>query len=367
MQTEQVHNFNAGPAIIPKEVLLQAQAELHQLPSVGMSIVEISHRSPQFQKIIDQARSNLTELYQIPSTHEILFLQGGASLQFAMIPMNIGTGGAYINTGTWSTRALSEAQIQGEAIELWSGKESQFTHVPTNKELEIQLAKLRHQPRYLHYTSNNTIYGTQFPSVPSVNLPLIADFSSDFISRPIDFSCFDLVYAGAQKNAGPSGLTILIIRKDISRSDSAIRHCPKILKYMTHAEKDSMYNTPNTFGIYLFGLVTQWALDQGGLAIIDQTNKDKARLLYSVIDSHPSIYKGRATLGSRSLMNVTFDLCQSSLTSTLLQRCSEAGIVGIKGHRSVGGFRASIYNALPQSSVERLAELLDEFAICHSK
>ncbi|MBV71475.1 MAG: 3-phosphoserine/phosphohydroxythreonine transaminase [Myxococcales bacterium] len=354
--TERKHNFNAGPAALPYSVLEQVHSQLLDFDKLGLSLMEMSHRSPEFDQVINDAKASLTRLYSIPDTHEVMFLQGGASLQFAMIPYNLGPGGAYINTGTWSTRAYKEACTIGTADEIWSDEGSGFKHVPQPDELP----SLPADSTYLHYTSNNTIYGTQYQYVPDTELPLICDMSSDFISRPINVADFDLIYAGAQKNAGPSGVTVLIIKKAISRQFDGDARTPKILRYLTQAEKGSMYNTPNTFGIWVIKLVAEWVESQGGLAAIHKLNQAKANRLYGVIDAHP-LCVGHATDVSRSLMNVTFRMDSADREQAFIDLCKDKGIIGMKGHRSVGGLRASIYNAVPQSSVETLAELLASF------
>ena len=356
--TQRLHNFNAGPATLPLEVLQHAQKDLVCYPQAGMSVMEMSHRSPNFAQIIDRTRSLITELYDIPDTHEVLFLQGGASLQFVMIPLNLGEGGAYINTGTWSTRALAEAQVVGQADEVWSSQADSFNHIP------IELIQINDHHTYLHFTSNNTIYGTQYSTLPSTSsaIPFVADVSSDFFSKKLDLSRFDIAYGGAQKNAGPSGVTILIIRKSISQNSARTSKCPKILQYQTHAQKGSMYNTPNTFGIYLLSLMAQWMSDRGGLDEIEYQNRKQADIIYSLIDQHSDIYQGHARKSSRSLMNITFRLTDPARQNEFLEQAETLGLVGLKGHRSVGGLRASLYNALSDKSVDALASFLSTFA-----
>ena len=353
-----LHNFNAGPATLPVSVLRQAQTHLVNYPQAGMSVMEMSHRGKEFGEIINQTRSLLRTLYALPDTHEILFLQGGASLQFAMVPLNLGDGGAFLNTGTWSTRAFAEACRVGSADEIWSGKEGGFRSVP------LEPLELQDHHQYVHFTSNNTIYGTQYASLPRLSRPLglVADLSSDFFSRPLDWSRFDLVYGGAQKNIGPSGVTVVIIRKTLSRSPAQNPNCPLILNYQTHAQKESMYNTPNTFGIYLLGLMDQWMVDQGGLSVIHQRNQQKAQRIYDLLDRWNEIYQTHAQPQSRSLMNLTFKLTDSERQDEFLALAEKKGLVGLKGHRSVGGLRASLYNALPDESVDALASFLETFA-----
>ena len=314
MSGERAHNFSAGPAALPLEVLQRAAEELVDFRGAGRSLMELSHRGPIFGEVIESARARIRSLYTLPDDFEVLFLQGGASLQFAMVPMNLGPHGAYINTGTWSTRALAEAREIGAASEIWSGAEGGFREVPH------EALACTEGARYLHFTSNNTIYGTQYAGLPGCDqgCPLVADLSSDFLSRPIDWSRFALAYAGAQKNAGPSGVTVVIGRRELLHAPAAIRS-PKILRYQTHAEKGSMYNTPNTYGIYLLGLVTEWLEAQGGLSTVHEENQRKAARLYSVIDGHPECYEGHAERESRSLMNVTFRLRDERRAAQLLE------------------------------------------------
>lgn len=354
--SKRTHNFNAGPAALPLAVLQDVQAELVDYAGLGMSVMEMSHRSPEYEAIINDARDTLTRLYGIPDTHEVLFLQGGASLQFAMVPLNLGSGGAFVNTGTWTSRALAEARRIGPATEIWSSKGGGFRAVPGP---EVTLTAPDGTP-YLHYASNNTIYGTQYQHLPQTDLPLVCDMSSDFLSRPIDVSRFDVIFAGAQKNAGPSGVCVVIIKKALSRGFTGAPSTPIILRYQTQAEKGSMYNTPNTFGIYVLGKVARWVEDQGGLAAIHEKNQAKAGALYAAIDAHP-LAKGHAEPTSRSLMNVTFNLQTPEQEKALLALAKAAGVVGLKGHRSVGGLRASIYNAVPMAAVEAVVTLLNGF------
>lgn len=354
--SKRTYNFNAGPAALPLSVLEEVQAELVDYAGLGMSVMEMSHRSPEYEAIIGDARDTLTRLYAIPDTHEVLFLQGGASLQFAMVPLNLGSGGAFVNTGTWTNRALAEAKRIGPATEIWTSKAGGFRAVPGP---DVTLTAPAGTP-YLHYASNNTIYGTQYQHVPKTDLPLVCDMSSDFISRPVDVARYDLIFAGAQKNAGPSGVCVVIVKKALSRSFTGAPSTPIILRYQTQAEQDSMYNTPNTFGIYVLGKVVRWVEAQGGLAAIHAQNQAKAAALYAAIDAHP-LAKGHAEPASRSLMNVTFTLQTPEQEKALLQRAKDAGIVGLKGHRSVGGLRASLYNAVPMEAVEAVIGLLADF------
>ena len=354
--TNRKHNFNAGPTVLPLPVLEQVQRELLNYGGTGMSLIEMSHRTPTFDDVIVRAKASLTELYNIPDTHEVMFLQGGAALQFAMIPLNFGTNGAYVDTGVWSSRAIEEAKLQGEPHILYSGKDCAYRALPTPNSFGTMPSDVP----FLHYTSNNTIYGTQYHYTPKTNVPLICDMSSDFISRPVDVAPYDLIYAGAQKNAGPSGVTILIINKTISRNFNGAATVPKILRYETQAKKDSMYNTPNTFGIWLVGLVADWVLSLGGLDAMNERNQKKANLLYSTLDELDG-YETVAEKSARSLMNVTFRMRNAELEKQLLAEADRRDIVGIRGHRSVGGLRASTYNAVEHGSVEVLCDLLRDF------
>ena len=354
-------NFSAGPAVLPLPVLEEAQRDLVALPGVGMSILEISHRSKPFEDILARTEADLRTLGNIPATHKVLFLQGGASLQFSMVPMNLLSAGAtadYIITGGWAQKALKEAQRVG-AINVAASTESEnFSRIPRQDEL-----KLTANAAYVHFTSNNTLFGTEWKAEPEVgSVPLVCDTSSDMLSRPIDFSKYGLIYAGAQKNLGPSGVTLVIIREDLlSRSAKSL---PTMLNYAVHVENGSMYNTPNTFGIYLMGLVVKWALAQGGLAEIARRNERKAAKLYAEID-RSGFYRGTAAKDSRSLMNVTFRLSSEDLEKAFVKQSTAAGLDGLKGHRSVGGMRASIYNAFPEEGVDALVDFMKEFERTH--
>jgi phosphoserine aminotransferase len=352
-----VFNFSAGPAVLPISVLEEAQRDLVALPGVGMSILEISHRSKTFEAILAQTEADLRALGNIPSSHKVLFLQGGASLQFSMVPMNLLTAGGtadYIITGGWAQKALKEAQRVGTINIAGSTEAEHFSRIPRQDELT-----LTPDAAYVHFTSNNTLFGTQWKNEPQVgNVPLVCDTSSDMLSRPIDFSKYSLIYAGAQKNLGPSGVTLVIIREDLlSRSAKSL---PTMLNYAVHVENGSMYNTPNTFGIYLMGLVVKWALAQGGLSAVAARNERKAAMLYTEID-RTGFYKGTAAADSRSLMNVTFRVPSEELEKAFVKESTAAGLDGLKGHRSVGGMRASIYNAFPEEGVEALVQFMREF------
>lgn len=349
------YNFNAGPSTLPLPVLEEAQRRLVD-HGEGLSVLEMSHRSPAFQSILDGAKASLSRLLRLPDDYEILFLQGGASLQFAMVPLNLGPGGAYVTTGSWSEKALAEARIVGDAREIWSSKSEGFRRVPAPDEK----LELPDDAPYLHITTNNTIYGTQWRHVPEAPV-LVADMSSDFISGPLDVSKFGLIYAGAQKNAGPSGVTIVVGRRELLRSFSGAAEVPKILRYPTHAEAGSLYNTANTFGIWLCKLVFEWIEGEGGLEEMERRAEKKASLLYEAIDRRPDVFEGHAEKASRSRMNVTFRLPSEEAEKRFLAEAEAAGCVGLAGHRSVGGIRASIYNALPMEAVEKLAERMDRF------
>jgi phosphoserine aminotransferase len=352
-----IFNFSAGPAVLPVSVLEEAQRDLVALPGVGMSILEISHRSKTFEDILATTEAGLRTLGNVPATHKVLFLQGGASLQFSMVPMNLLTSGTtadYVITGGWAQKALKEAQRVGRVNVAASTESENFARIPRQDEL-----KLTANAAYVHFTSNNTLFGTEWQAEPEVgSAPLVCDMSSDMLSRPIDFSKYGLVYAGAQKNLGPSGVTLVMIREDLlARSAKSL---PTMLNYAVHVENGSMYNTPNTFGIYLMGLVVKWALAQGGLAEIAKRNQRKAANLYAEID-RTGFYRGTAAKDSRSLMNVTFRLPSEELEKAFVKESTAAGLDGLKGHRSVGGMRASIYNAFPDEGIAALVEFMREF------
>lgn len=354
---KRIHNFSAGPGALPLSVLEEAQRQLIDFHGLGASVMEISHRSKPFESVLFAARDALAELYGLPDTHEVLFLQGGAHLQFAMVPLNLGAG-AYVNTGVWAKRAYEEAARVGDAWEVHSERAGGFRNVP-GPETRFDVPA---GAKYLHYTSNNTIYGTQFQHIPQSDLPLVCDMSSDFISKPMDLGRFALVYAGAQKNAGPSGVTIIIARKDVLRTYTGDSKVPLIMRYHIHAENDSMYNTPNTWGVYILGLVAQWVKARGGLKAIEAANEEKAAMIYDVLDAFPEVFDPHAAKEARSRMNITFRLRDAEREKGLLARAEAADIIGLKGHRSVGGLRASTYNAVPKESVAALANLLRDFA-----
>ena len=352
-----IHNFSAGPAVLPVEVIEQAQRDLLALPGVGMSILEISHRSSAFDEVIEGCEADLRKLGNIPDNYRVLFLQGGASLQFSMVPMNLlpaGGSADYIVTGMWSEKAVKEAKRVGAVKIAASTAAGNHTRVPRADELTLDP-----NADYVHITTNNTIFGTQWREVPDTgNVPLVADTSSDMYSRPIDVAKYGLIYAGAQKNLGPSGVTLVIIREDLlARTPSTL---PTMLQYPVHAENKSMYNTPPVFGVYIMRLVLQWLLKSGGLEAVEKVNERKAAKLYAEID-RTGFYRGHAEPDSRSRMNVTFRLPSEELEKKFVKESTAAGLDGLKGHRSVGGLRASIYNAFPEAGVDALVQFMQEF------
>lgn len=355
---KRIYNFSAGPAILPEDVLKEAQEDLFVLPGVGMSILEISHRSKKFDEIHAAAKNDLKTLFNLSDDYQLLFLQGGASLQFSMVPLNLmppKNKADYIVTGTWSKKAVKEAKRVG-AVNIAATTESEnFKRIPKPEEI-----KLDPDAAYVHFTSNNTIFGTEWQNEPETgNVPLICDASSDILSRKINVNKYGLIYAGAQKNMGPSGVTFVIIRKDlIERSGDSLH---TMLSYKTHAENDSLYNTPSVFGIYIIGLIAKWMLKNGGVDAMSKLNTEKAQLLYKCLDESAGYYKGHADKDSRSNMNITWRLPSEDLEKKLISEATKAGFDGLKGHRSVGGLRASIYNAFPKKGVEDLVEFLNDF------
>jgi phosphoserine aminotransferase len=355
--TARVYNFSSGPAVLPVSVLEQIQRDLVALPGVGMSILEVSHRSAIFEQVIAKAEADLRELAGIPANYKVLFLQGGASLQFSMVPLNLLTEGKaadYIITGTWTDKAAKEAKKVGTVNIAATSAADNFSRIPAAAEW-----KLTPDAAYVHITSNNTIEGTQWHQVPDVgSAPLVSDASSDILSRPIDVTKYGLIYAGAQKNLGPAGATIVIIRDDLLQRSSKSLHT--MLNYAIHAENGSLYNTPPVFAIYGVGLVLQWLRAQGGLDAIARTNQRKASKLYAEID-RTGFYRPTAKTADRSLMNVTFRLPSETLEKHFVKESTAAGFDGLKGHRSVGGMRASIYNAFPEEGIDSLVEFMREF------
>lgn len=355
---KRIYNFAAGPAILPEPVLKEAQEQLWSLPGIGMSVMEISHRSKTFDKIITDAKDGLKSLLGINDNYELLFLQGGASLQFSMVPLNLmvkNKKADYIVTGSWSKKAVKEAKRVGTVNIAATTEEGNFKRVLKQEEL-----KLDPQADYVHFTSNNTIFGTQWHKEPEVgNAPLVCDASSDILHKKIDVNKYALIYAGAQKNIGPSGVTFVILRKDMLERSSDSLHT--MLNYKTHVDNGSLYNTPNTFGIYIIALVCKWLKGLGGLDGMYKINKEKADALYKCIDGSGGFYKGHAEKDSRSLMNITFNLATEDLEKKLVSEATAAGFDGLKGHRSVGGLRASIYNAFPKKGVEDLVSFMKDF------
>ncbi|MDX1938991.1 MAG: 3-phosphoserine/phosphohydroxythreonine transaminase [Saprospiraceae bacterium] len=352
------YNFSPGPAILPKEVIEEAAQGTINLNNSGLSILEISHRSADFTAIIQEAEQLVRELLGVSDDYAVLFLSGGASTQFFMVPMNLlseNDTAAYLDTGSWASKAIKEAKLFGKVEVLASSKADNYSYIP--KEFTIPA-----NARYLHLTSNNTIYGTQYQWWPETNIPLVSDMSSDIFSRPIDIQKFGLIYAGAQKNMGPAGVTLVIVRKDlIGKSGRAL---PAMLDYQTHIEGESLYNTPPVFPIYVSMLTLRWVKKMGGLKAIEQHNEAKAKLLYDEIDSNP-LFKGTTTTEDRSRMNVTFVMSDSELEKSFLKACEEAGCVELKGHRSVGGFRASVYNAMPMEGIQTLVNVMRDFTEKH--
>lgn len=358
---DRVYNFSPGPATLPVEVLEQASKDVVNFKKTGIGLIEMSHRSKEFMAVADEAEALLRELMEIPENYKVLFLQGGASSQFFMIPMNLLGGGkkaTYLNTGTWSKKAIKEAKLFGDIDVAFSSEEASFNKVPTADEYSVA-----DDSEFLYLVSNNTIYGTQFPEFPDTGKMLISDMSSDILSRKIDVSKFGLIFAGAQKNMGPAGVTIVIIRDDLL--ERTPDNTPTMLCYKTHADKGSMFNTPPCFAIYGVGEVLKWLKKQGGVEKIEEINKEKAALLYQEIDS-TDFYRGHAEKASRSLMNITFNLPTPELEAEFIAKATEIGLNGLKGHRSIGGCRASIYNAFPRAGVVKLVEFMKAFEASHS-
>lgn len=351
---EKVWNYSAGPAQIPGNVLEHAQKELDSYKGSGMSVMELSHRSAEFQEIIDQAEQGVRDLLNIPENYKVLFLQGGASLQFIMAAMNLKVAGkaAYVDTGNWSNKAVIEAQNSGMEVDIIaSSKNKNYQEIP-----EINTDFTGYD--YVHITSNNTIEGTEFFDYPDTgDVPLVADMSSDILSRPIDVGKFGLIYAGAQKNIGIAGMTLVIIRDDLLNKNPEL---PKLLNYQTHAEKGSMYNTPPTFAIYIAGLVFDWLKEQGGLEGMEKINREKASLIYNKVDES-TLFDATVNNENRSIMNIPFTTGDTGLDQEFIKKADEKGLKNLKGHRSVGGMRASIYNAMPLEGVQALLEFMDDF------
>ncbi|GAA4518095.1 3-phosphoserine/phosphohydroxythreonine transaminase [Sphingobacterium thermophilum] len=352
------HNFGAGPCILPQEVFQEAAQAVLDFNNTGLSILEISHRSKEFEEVVKETESLVRELLNVPENYSILFLQGGASQQFAMVPMNLlpeGGKAAYLDTGVWATKAAKEAKNFGQIEIVASSKDKNYTYIPKDFEVPSDAA-------YFHFTSNNTIYGTEVFEKPQTNVPTVVDMSSDIFSREINVSDYDLIYAGAQKNMGPAGVTLVIIKNDILGKTG--RTIPTIFNYESHINAGSMYNTPPVYSIYVSMLNLRWLKAKGGVKAIEQENIIKARTLYAEIDRNP-FFKGTAEVEDRSRMNVTFVMDTPELEAEFLALAKKRGLVGIKGHRSVGGFRASIYNALSITSINALVDAMREFEESH--
>ncbi len=355
--SDRVFNFNPGPATLPLPVIQEAQRELLNFKNTGMSILEVSHRGKEYEEVQNETESLLKELIGAPGDYRVLFMGGGASAQFAFVPMNLLTPGSYadyIISGSFAEKAYEEAARVGKVNIAASTKGTNFDRIPEASEIKIS-----DNPAYVHITSNNTIYGTQWKEFPDVKAPLVADMSSDILSRSFDASKFDLIYAGAQKNLGPSGVTVVLVNPELLRK--ANTNLPVIFQYGTYVKNNSLYNTPPTFAIYVVNLVLKWLKNNGGVAAMEKRNQEKAAYIYNAIDNSGGFYKGHAQKESRSLMNVTFRLPSEELEAAFVSEAKKIGLVGIKGHRSVGGMRASIYNAMPVEGCKTLAELMKEF------
>lgn len=354
---ERVYNFSAGPAVLPEEVLKECQEEMMNYGGTGMSVMEMSHRSKAFESIINTAEADLRELMNIPDNYKVLFLQGGASLQFAMIPMNLMKNKVadYIITGQWAKKAFEEAKIYGDAVAVASSADETFSYIPDCSDLPI-----RDNADYVYICENNTIYGTKFKTLPNAKgKTLVADVSSCFLSEPVDVSKYGIIYGGVQKNIGPAGTVIVIIREDLITED-VLPGTPTMMKYKIHADNKSLYNTPPAYGIYVCGKVFKWLKAQGGLSVMKEKNEKKAGILYDFLDNS-KLFKGTVRKKDRSLMNVPFVTGNDELDAKFIKEAQTAGFVNLKGHRSVGGMRASIYNAMPIEGVEKLVEFMKKF------
>ena len=354
---ERVYNFSAGPAVLPEEVLKECQEEMMNYGETGMSVMEMSHRSKAFESIINTAEADLRELMNIPDNYKVLFLQGGASLQFAMIPMNLMKNKVadYIITGQWAKKAFEEAKIYGDAVAVASSADETFSYIPDCSDLPI-----RDNADYVYICENNTIYGTKFKTLPNTKgKTLVADVSSCFLSEPVDVSKYGIIYGGVQKNIGPAGTVIVIIREDLITED-VLPGTPTMMKYKIHADNKSLYNTPPAYGIYVCGKVFKWLKAQGGLSVMKEKNEKKAGILYDFLDNS-KLFKGTVRKEDRSLMNVPFVTGNEELDAKFIKEAQAAGFVNLKGHRSVGGMRASIYNAMPIEGVEKLVEFMKKF------
>ncbi len=354
-----IHNFNAGPSILPRQVFEQAGRAITDFNNTGLSILEIGHRTPLFQAVLDEAIALVKELMQLDSDHGVLFLHGGATTQFFQVPMNLlndNETAAYLDCGVWGTKPIKEAKLFGNVNVVASSKDRGYTYIPKKFEIPADSA-------YFHYTTNNTIEGTQMHDVPQTTVPLVADMSSDILSRVMDFNRFDLIYAGAQKNIGAAGVNMVVVNKNIL--GRVKRPLPSMMDYRKHIENGSMLNTPPVFAIYVCMLTLRWLKEQGGVAAIEKINNEKAALLYDTLDSIP-VFKPTVDKADRSKMNVVFVIENPETEKAFLNLCQKEGMVGVKGHRSVGGFRVSLYNALPLSSVQALVEVMQHFALKHA-
>ena len=352
-----VYNFSAGPAVLPEEVLKEAADEMLDYKGTGMSVMEMSHRSKAFDAIIKEAEKDIRDLMNIPDNYKVLFLQGGASQQFAAVPMNLMKNGkaAYIITGQWAKKAYQEAQKYGEAVAVASSADKTFSYIPDCSDLDIP-----EDADYVYICENNTIYGTKFWQLPNTKgKDLVADVSSCFLSEPVDVTKYGVIYGGVQKNVGPAGVVIVIIREDLITEDT-LPGTPTMLKYKTHADADSLYNTPPCYGIYICGKVFKWLKKMGGLSVMKERNEEKAKILYDFLDQS-KLFKGTVVPEDRSLMNVPFVTGDADLDAKFVKEATEAGFVNLKGHRTVGGMRASIYNAMPKEGVEKLVEFMKKF------
>lgn len=353
-----MHNFNSGPSVLPKEVFEQASQAILNFNNTGLSILEIGHRTSWFQEVLDEAVALAKELMHLHSDYEVLFLHGGASTQFFQVPMNLldeKATAAYLDCGTWGTKAIKEAKLFGNVAMVASSKDKDYTYIPKGYDIPANAS-------YFHYTTNNTIEGTQMHEIPATNLPLVADMSSDILSRPMDYNRFALIYAGAQKNAGAAGVNMVIVKKDILGKVS--RKLPSMMDYRIHIENGSMLNTPPVFAVYVCMLTLRWLKKQGGVTVMEKLNAAKAKLLYDTLDTLP-LFIPKVAREDRSLMNVVWIMKDPELEKSFLANCKAAGMVGIKGHRTVGGFRASLYNALTIDSVQALTDLMKDFAKRH--
>jgi len=358
---DRIYNFSPGPATLPYSVLEEAAKNIVNFHDKGIGLIELSHRSKEFMAVAEETEALIRELLAVPENYKVLFLQGGASSQFFMIPMNLLGGNkkaTYLNTGVWSKKAIKEAKLFGDIDVAFSSDDVSFNRVPRDAEYSVNA-----NSEYLYLVSNNTIYGTQFPTFPDKDAMLVCDMSSDICSRTLDISKFGIIFAGAQKNMGPAGVTVVIIREDLL--DKTPDNVPTMLRYGTHADKESMFNTPPTFAIYCVGRVMNWLKEQGGVAAMQKRNEEKAGLLYDAIDAG-DFYRGHAEKESRSLMNIAFNLPTAELEAQFIAEAAAVGLDGLKGHRSIGGCRASIYNAFPREGVEKLVSFMAEFAANNS-